>query len=191
MLARIHLADEGGCIQQERVQVQQRLKRLARTYVDGLCEDDDYRREKWSLEEKLAGLIVPGVNAASEAGKLLEDLPSLWGLTELSERRKLLLAMLEAVYVGTVEEKAILAIRPRSAFMPIFEVATTQEQSNVVLIREKIASEPSMAGGNQSVFLVETGGSRTPRPRESPVGYATSLASILFLPREASTGGIP
>ncbi len=93
-------------------------------------------REKWSLEEKLAGLIVPGVNAASEAGKLLEDLPSLWGLTELSERRKLLLAMLEAVYVGTVEEKAILAIRPRSAFMPIFEVATTQEQSNVVLIRE-------------------------------------------------------
>ena len=119
MLARIHLADEGGCIQQERVQVQQRLKRLARTYVDGLCEDDDYRREKWSLEEKLAGLIVPGVNAASEAGKLLEDLPSLWGLTELSERRKLLLAMLEAVYVGTVEEKAILAIRPRSAFIEV------------------------------------------------------------------------
>ncbi len=54
----------------------------------------------------------------------------------LSERHRLLLTMLEAVYVHTVEEKAIVAIRPRPAFLPIFEVATTREGSGVVLISE-------------------------------------------------------
>ena len=42
------------------------------------------------------------VNAAMEAGKLLEDLPVLWEEADLAERRKLLMAMLDAVYVDTV-----------------------------------------------------------------------------------------
>ena len=44
--------------------------------------------------------------------------------------------MLEAVYVDTVDEKAIMAIRPKPAFMPIFEVANTRMGSKVVLINE-------------------------------------------------------
>ena len=51
----------------------------------------------------------------------------------LGERRKLLLTMLDAVYVETVEEKAIVAIRPKPAFRALFEMATTQEGSGVVL----------------------------------------------------------
>ena len=54
----------------------------------------------------------------------------------LTERRKLLLAMLDAIYVDTVEEKAIVAIRPKPAFRPLFEIATTREGSDVVLINE-------------------------------------------------------
>ncbi len=48
----------------------------------------------------------------------------------------ILLSMLEAVYVDTVEEKAIVAIRPKPAFRPIFEIAITREGSDVVLINE-------------------------------------------------------
>ena len=33
-----------------------------------------------------------------EAGKLLENLPDLWEEADLAERRKLLMAMLDAVY---------------------------------------------------------------------------------------------
>ena len=47
-----------------------------------------------------------------EAGKLLENLPVLWEEADLAERRKLLMAMLDAVYVDTVEEKSVVAIRP-------------------------------------------------------------------------------
>ena len=117
VLAKIHLADEVQRVAQERDQVQQRLRRLGKAYVDGLYGDEDYRREKRLLEERLGSLVVPGVDAAREAGKLL-------------------LAMLDAVYVDTVEEKAIVAIQPKPAFRPLFEVATTREGSGVALINE-------------------------------------------------------
>ncbi len=93
---------------------------MGRAYVDGLYDDDGYRREKRSLEDKLANLVVPGVDAAMEAGKLLEDLPVLWEEADLAERRKVLMAMLDAVYVDTVDEKSVVAIRPKPAFRPIF-----------------------------------------------------------------------
>ncbi|MDA0264905.1 MAG: zinc ribbon domain-containing protein [Chloroflexi bacterium] len=136
VLAKIHLADEVNRIGQERLQTEQRLMRLGKAYVDGLYSDDDYRREKRSLEEMLAGLVIPGVDSAKEAGRLLEDLPALWEAATLAERRKLLSTMLDGVYVDTVDEKAVVAIRPKPAFRPLFEIATTRAESGVVLINE-------------------------------------------------------
>ena len=147
VLARIHLADEMERVQQDRQLTEQRLKRLGKAYVDGLYPDDDYRREKRALEEKLTTLVIPGVDAAREAGKLLENLPAMWEDADGAERRKLLLTMLDAVYVDTVEEKAIVAIRPKPAFQPLFEIATTREGSDVVLINDppQADSEPEAA----------------------------------------------
>ncbi len=68
---------------------------------------------KRSLEDPVSGLVVPGVASAKEAGELLGDLPALWKAATLAEMRKLLLTMLDAVYVDTVDEKAIVAVRPK------------------------------------------------------------------------------
>ena len=95
-----------------------------------------YRREKRAVDGKLGALVVPGVDAAKEAGKLLEDLPALWEQANLSERRKLLQTMLDAVYVDTVEEKAIVSIRPKPAFRPLFEIATTRAGSGFILDKQ-------------------------------------------------------
>ena len=54
----------------------------------------------------------------------------------MDERRRLLLRMLEAVYVDTKEEKRVVAIRPKAPFRPVFQVASTREASGVVLIQE-------------------------------------------------------
>ena len=104
--------------------------------MDGLYDDEGYRGEKRSLEDKLANLVVPGVDAAMEAGNLLENLPVLWQEADLTERRKLLMAMLDAVYVDTVEEKSVVAIRPEPAFRPLPEMAATSARSGIVLINE-------------------------------------------------------
>ena len=55
--------------------------------------------------------------------------------------------MLDAVYVDTVEEKAIVAIRPKPAFTPLFEIATARKGSDVVLINEppQTDNEPEAA----------------------------------------------
>lgn len=44
--------------------------------------------------------------------------------------------MLDAVYVDTVEEIAIVALKPKPAFQALFHIATTREGSGVVLCNE-------------------------------------------------------
>ena len=105
-------------VTQERKETEQRLNRLGQVYLDGVITDPEYKRQKRLLLESLGQLVVPGVDAAREAGMVLEDLPQLWKQADLGERRKLLLPMLDAVYVDTVNEKSIIAIRPKSAFLP-------------------------------------------------------------------------
>ena len=72
-----------------------------------------------------------------------------WDIATKEERRHMLQMMLDGVYVDTVDEKAIVAIRPKPAFRPLFEIATTRAGSGVVLINqtpqtqdEPEASEP-------------------------------------------------
>ena len=138
VLAQIHLADEVERVKHERIQAEHQLRQLGRANVDGLSLDDDYRREKRGLEEKLAALVVPEVDATREAGMLLDDLPELWEEADLVERRKILITMLEAVYVDTVEQRAIVVLKPKPAFQPLFQIATTKEGSGVVLYKENL-----------------------------------------------------
>jgi hypothetical protein len=104
VLAIISLKDEVERVKKERQQVQEKLRRMAKAYVDNLFPDDEYHRQKRLLEMELESLVVPQASAAEEAGKLLMDLPGLWAGATLEERRKLLLAMLDAVYVDAKEE---------------------------------------------------------------------------------------
>jgi site-specific DNA recombinase len=137
LLAKLHLEDEVKRVERERKEAEQRLRRLGQVYLDGLLEHEDYKRQKRQLEERLQSLVVPGIDAATEAGKLLESLPQLWKEADLGEQHKILQTMLDAVYVDTVEEKAIVAIRPKPAFQALSQVATTKEGSGVVLYNEK------------------------------------------------------
>ena len=47
------------------------------------------------------------------------------------------MTMLEAVYVDAREERRIVAIKPKTPFRPIFQVATMKEGSGIVLVHEK------------------------------------------------------
>ena len=77
----------------------------------------------------LRRLDRPDADVAAEAVKLLEHLPALWENADQAERRRILLTMLDAVYVDTVDEKSMVAIRPRPAFRPLLEIATMPTHS--------------------------------------------------------------
>ena len=59
----------------------------------------------------------------------------------------MLLTILDAVYPDTVDEKAIVAIPSKQAYLPIFDVPSTREGSDVTLINEPplANSEPEAA----------------------------------------------
>ena len=116
-LRRIDLRDEVERVKGERQRVNERLRRLGTAFVDGLVSDDDYQRQKRYLEMEREMLVTP------EAGKLVMDLSRLWDGANLEERRKLVLAVLDGVYVDTKERRAIVSIKPKPEFRAVLEVA--------------------------------------------------------------------
>ena len=182
VLAQVHLADEVKRVDKERKKVQQRLRRLGQVYLDGLIDPGEYGRQKKGLEDKLRSLVVPDADAAIKAGKLLEDLPALWEKADLAERRRILLTMLDSVYVDTVDERRIVAIRPRPAFRPLFEIATTRERSGIVLVNERDLEKANQPppGGHEADPLPcswwRRGRVELPVQKTSWLGYATGLS---------------
>ncbi len=142
VLAIVSVKDEVERVKKERQAVQEKLRRMAKAYMDNLFPDEEYHRQKRLLEMELESLVVPEASAAEEAGKLIMDLPKLWHEATEDERRKLLLTMLDAVYVDAKETKSIVALKPKPPFMPVFQVATTKEGSGVVIIKEPPESQP-------------------------------------------------
>ena len=136
LLAKIQMADEVKRVNRERKKVETRLKKLGQVYLDDDNMDhDDYKSRKKKLEGHLSDLVVPGIDAMREAGRLLESLPNLWEKANLGEKRKILMTMLDAIYVDSKEEKRIVAIKPKPAFKAIFQIADTLEDSGITLIK--------------------------------------------------------
>ena len=136
----------GMSVKEKPAKAQERLRRLGRAYVDGVYDDDEYRRQKRTLEMELESLVVPEADAAGEAGRLIEKLPELWAGASMEERRKLLLTMLEAVYVDIKDERRIVAIRPKAPFKPVFQVATKSMRISC----SRLASARDRAGSRRA-----------------------------------------
>ena len=148
VLTIISVKDEAERINKKKQDIQQRLRRMGRTYIDGLFDDAEYSRQKRMLELELESLVIPEIHSAEQAGKLLQDLPTLWSLANLEEQRRLLVSMLDAVYIDT-KNNLIVAVKPKPPFKPVFQVAASREGSDIRILNEPLEGS--------SVFLVETG----------------------------------
>ena len=65
----------------------------------GLVDETNYQRQKAQWEFDVTALVVPEADAVAEAGWLVRRLPERWAVADLTERRRLLLTVLDAVYV--------------------------------------------------------------------------------------------
>ena len=135
VLSIVSARDEAESIREKRQKVQERLRRLGKAYVDGVYDDEEYKRQKRTAELELGSLVLSEADAAAEAGKLISELQKLWSGANLQERRKLLMTMLDAVYVDS-SENTIVAIKPKAPFKPVFGVVTTRDGSEVVLVHD-------------------------------------------------------
>jgi hypothetical protein len=175
VLAIISLKDEVNRVKDQRLTVIEKQRRMGKAYVDGLFPDGEYQRQKKLLEMELESLVVPAANAAEEAGNLINNLKNLWAEATVEEQRKLLLTMLDGIYIDAKQTKSIVAIRPKPAFKPIFQVAVTKEGSNIRIINEPLQGS--------SVFLVETGENRTLPETRNFANWLSSLKMMLVFPQ--------
>jgi site-specific DNA recombinase len=107
---------------------------------------------------ELESLVVAGLNAAKEAGNMIRNSPALWSSANLKEHRKLLLTMLDAVYIEAKKYKTIVAIKPKPTFVPIFEVAVSDQNANIRIYKN---GSEGFKPKDPSVFMVETGEARS------------------------------
>ena len=63
--------------------------------------------------------LIPEVDAANEAGRLLRDLPRLWAGAALQERHQLLSTILDAVYIDMKNKKSIVWVKAKPAFQAV------------------------------------------------------------------------
>ncbi len=82
----------------------------------GLFDEVEYHRQKKSLEWELESLLIPEVDAAKEAGRLLADMPKLWAGATLLERHQMLTVILDAVYIDMKGSKSIVSVKAKPAF---------------------------------------------------------------------------
>jgi hypothetical protein len=149
----LNLKDEVARITKERQDTQEKLRRMAKAYIDGLIQDDEYNRQKKLMELHMESLLIPAANAAKEAGELITKLPKLWLEANTGERRQIIVSMLDGVYIDAKWTKSIVAIKPKPPFIPIFRVAVSKKESDIRILNEPLETSSRVP----SVFLVETG----------------------------------
>ena len=91
--------------------------------MDGLFDEIEYHRQKKSMEWELESLLIPEVDAAKEAGRLLADMPMLWAGATLRERHQLLTTILDAVYIDMKGGMSIVSVKVKPAFHTVPGVA--------------------------------------------------------------------
>ena len=99
---------------------------------DGLFDEIEYHRQKKSLEWELESLLIPEVDAAKEAGRLLADMPRLWAGATLQERHQLLTTILDAVYIDLKDRKSIVSVKAKPAFQALLRESASKLERGFV-----------------------------------------------------------
>ena len=106
----------------------QKIDRARDLYLKGDLSKERYDRIKSNAETEMGSVYIPELDDAQEAAQLLQDFNALRRCALPGQRNRLLLTILEAIYVY-VERREIVELRPRQAFIILF--VTIEENSAV------------------------------------------------------------
>ena len=98
-----------------------------------MFDEIEYRRQKKSFEWELESSLIPEVDAAKEAGRLLTETPRLWAGATLKERHQLLATILDAVYVDMKDKKSVVSVKAKPAFQAVLGLVTPNSYVDTAL----------------------------------------------------------
>jgi site-specific DNA recombinase len=132
IISRVSTLSEHEYILKQRKQIQEKKRRLGKTYLDGVIGDGEYNVQRKLLQDNLDSLVIPEHDATMNAGELLESLSLIWQNATLEEKHKLLSGMLEAVCIDLAANRSIVGIQPKPPFYPLFESLKRNPDNKVI-----------------------------------------------------------
>lgn len=105
----------------DRTAIEQRLKRLARLYEDGLKSDAEYVAERDRLQAQLhdAAPAPVGMVQIERAATLLRDIPTLLAQASMLQQRAVLAHLFSAIWI---ERHTVVALTPKRDVFPIMYI---------------------------------------------------------------------
>jgi site-specific DNA recombinase len=159
--------DQRAQVEAERQTLEQRLRRLAKAYVDGYVDEEDYEFQQRVLKSQLDSLVIPEERSTLQAGQLLENLPLLWSKANLEERHTILNGFLDCVYVDITKPARLVGIRPKPQFVELLKFADSGLGLGVE--RKNKNSEPENASETDLTGWWRRGRLYLPQLQTSPV----------------------
>ena len=155
-----------GLLKQKR-QTEEKLRRLGRSYIDGVIDDGEYNVQHKLLQDALCSPVIPEEDTVLRAGELLESLGLIWG--RATDEEKYRRGMIEPVYIDLAASRSIVGIQPRPPFYNLFESLKYVPDNKVTIFSPCVKQKETGSGITQEpdYTMVETGESRTPRPRKA------------------------
>lgn len=145
----------------QKKQIREKLRRLAKAYVDGIVDDADYNVQRKLLQDNFDSLVVPEADATLNAGELLETLGLVWEKATLGEKHRLISGMLEAVYVDLAATRSIVGIQPKPSFYPLFESLKQKPDNKLMVFNPGEVPIETVTGSDlvskPGLVMVETG----------------------------------
>jgi site-specific DNA recombinase len=158
--------DRRASIELERKRLREHLRRITNAYIDGNVSDETYSTRQRAIRDELDRLVMPELQAAVSAGKLLADMRCLWASATAKERHELLRPMVSHVYVDVIQRR-VVGIKPRPAFRDLFAEALTGTP-DVLLIPPEEAEARLLTEAGTSFRGGGDGGESNSPSREGP-----------------------
>ena len=177
VIDKLSILSEREDMLRQREVIESKLRRLGKTFIDGLIEEGEYNVQRTLLQNALNSMIIPEANAALKAGEQLENLGALWEVATLEEKHTLLSGMLEAVYVDLAASRSIVGIQPKAPFYPLFESLKNQANNKIIVFTGK-----PVDGSTTSTVTVETGENQTPPETRNAAIWMNRYSEANILP---------
>lgn len=113
-------AKEREAILIEKMEIEERLRRITKLYRDLLIDDQEFRESKENLIAQLDYLVIPEGVKILDAGNYLEKLGDLWVAASSEEKREITMIILKRMFVD-VSNKRILSIEAVGSFKLLLE----------------------------------------------------------------------
>ena len=82
---------------------------------------------------EFGSLLIPEVDAAKAAGRLLEDIPRLWAAAAIQDQHQVLTTILDAVYIDMKDQKSIVSVKAKPAFRAVLRLAAPDRDGSAIL----------------------------------------------------------